>query len=183
VIDIIGRIAGMGIEAVGTGLKYGAKATAAVTRGVFFVFGKNVDMIETLKEIRSARETGTAPRRLEAPSEVIMPCGTDEVCDTEYNKVERVFTLIKLALEYSSLAYREKMLPVDQIVLVDRQAQIMAHALEQYLRKHKNAGVRKVHSAKVESLVVATSLFMKYHRSGNEQLFSDAVRMLEEIKD
>lgn len=180
-INIIGRVAGTGIEAVGTGLRFGAKAIAGITRGAFFVFGKNVDMIETLKDMRNAREISGNIRPLEVQSTVTMPLGREAVPTAEGDTIERVLSLIRLALEYSTRAYNEKMLPIEQIVLVDRQAQIMSNAIEQYLRKQGDFEVKKIYGGKVESLVLASSLFMKYHRSGNEQLCRDAERMLKEV--
>lgn len=182
-INIIGQVAGKGIEMVGIGLLFGARAVAMVTRGVFFVGGKNVDMVETIRDMKSAREIDGEIRLLENQSAVTMPLGEEVPLATEQDKIARVFRLVRLALEYSTRAYNEKMLPIEQIVLVDRQAIIMANAIEQYLRKNGDVQLKKEYCGRAKSLAQASSLFMKYHRSGNELVLREAVQMIEEASD
>jgi hypothetical protein len=72
------------------------------------------------------------------------------------------------------------MLPVEEIVSVDRQARIMAKAIEKYLQKTAETGLKKEFGHSVESLENASALFMKYHRTGDDKLRDEAERMLAE---
>jgi hypothetical protein len=183
VINIIGQVIGKSIEIVGVGLMYGTKAIAGVTRSVFFISGKNVDMVDTLREIRNERISDSGTRLIEVRSVVMMPPDHEWPTTDEEDraKIVQTFRLIQMALEYSSRACEAKILPIEEIMTVDRQAINMANAIRQYLRKQGNVHLVKEYGRTTDSLARAASLCMKYHESGNKQVWHDAQHLLKEI--
>jgi len=180
VINIIGQVAGKGIEMIGVGLLYGTKALSVVTRGVFFMGGKNVDMVETLRDMSAGGEFKNDVRLLPDHATVTMPHEDIASPGMDDDKIGRAFSLVRLAIEYGTRAYDERMLPIEEIVVVDKQATIMANAIKQYLRKSDNFRFKNEFINKAELFVQASSLFMKYHRTGNELFRNDAEGLIEE---
>ena len=179
-INILGQVAGKGIELVGVGLLLGAKALSGVTRGLFFLGSKHVDMVETLKDMKNSGNGDNYGALPEAEQVVLLPPGEEAPQATENGKIVREFNLVRSALEYSNRAYAERMLPVEEVLRVDNQALIMAKAIEQYLKKHADYQLKKEYGRTAGLLVQACSLFMKYHRSGDEQFYKEAERILDE---
>lgn len=179
-INIIGQVVGKGIEFIGVGLMFGAKAVATVTRSVFFVGGKNVDMVDTLRDMGTVREIDEDAGLIEVRTSVTMPRVEALPSAIDRDTVVRVFGLIRQALEYGESAYRENILPIEEIVIVDRQAEVMAKAIEKYLHKNEDHGLKKEFGCRASAFVNAAALYMKYHHSGDEKHRGEAERALED---
>lgn len=177
----MGHVVGKGIELVGVGLLYGSKALSMATKGLFFMGGKHVDMVDTLKEMAyEKRDVLPGPGIEDAQYSVVETSDEPVPSIHENEKLEREYDLIRLALEYSNRAYAERMLPVEEVLRVDRQALLMAKAIQQYLKKHTDAQLKKEYNRKTVEIVQACTLFEKYHATGNEQYRKEAERIFGE---
>ena len=179
----MGRVVGKSIEAVGVGLLFGARTLSVITKGLFSIGGKQIDMMDTLKEIAHEKTEPTDAFIEDAHYTVIeQPC-EPSIPSNDGGTVGRETELVELALSYSSKAYAERMLPLAEILRVDHQALIMAKAIQKYEKKLESFELKKELNRKTSAMVEICVLFQKYHRSGNEQCRKDAQRLLEELKE
>jgi hypothetical protein len=177
----MGHVVGKGIELAGVGVLYGAKTLSMVTRGLFFMGGKHVDMVDTLKEMAYGNRENPADARIEEAEYTVIGASAGLIPSIRENgKIERQYDLIRLALVYGNRAYSERMLPLEEVLRVDRQAQLMAKAIQQYLKKHSDTHLKKEYSRKASEIVQVCTLFEKYHSTGNEQYRNEAERILGE---
>jgi len=177
----MGHVVGKGIEMAGVGLLYGAKALSMATKSLFFMGGKHVDMVNTLKEMAYDKREVLPGPGIEDAQYSVVETSTGLVPSTNENeKIEREYDLIRLALDYSNRAYAARMLPVEEVLRVDRQALLMAKAIQQYLKKHTDAQLKKEYNRKTVEIVQVCTLFEKYHTTGNEQYRTEAKRILGE---
>jgi hypothetical protein len=176
VIGIFSRVIDKALEGVGHGCMRGRKVLSRVTGNLFGFSGRHADMIETIKELGNEKyipecgsffnKEGGKPAELESDS-----------VHAEIEKILKQFELIKSALIYSQNAYTQKMLPLRQILIIDKQAMKIAEATMVYLSNSGNVQFVKKFVKTAEMFERVCSLFVKYHKTG-KQLFYEKTKQL-----
>lgn len=176
-IGIFGRVIGKTIEGVGYGFLFGSKALSRVTSMFFGISGMHVDMVQTIKEMGNENEAQERNSMFEIEEERELPALESDTIYTESEKVSRQFEMIKLALHYSQTVYNERMLPLRQILIIDKQALIMAKATRIYISKNGDAQFKQENGKTAEAYERICTLFVKYHRTGELAFYNKAKRL------
>lgn len=142
----------------GYGVLQVSKAVACMTRTVFVFGGKNVDMINTIKDITDKTINESYPDHTDQQMLVaVLP-----------EKLQPKFHVIQLALQYSQYAYENSILPRDQILLIDQQAVFIARAIHTVIAKGKNTPL-KAESVKIAKIMESLCmLYYIYHKTGDK---------------
>lgn len=151
VVNIFGRVIGRGIELSGGALLLLSKGLARFARGVFWISGKHVDMVETLKELKQKKVVDAEEIPLLSEGENSMHMIVEKL-----SSVER-------ALSYSQSVYENDILPKDEILKIDTQALIMAKAIRNIMDRTKDLQLKNEGIKVAEAFIKASKHFIKYH--------------------
>lgn len=175
VINIFGRVIGKSIEITGGGIFLLSKGLAKVARGVFWVAGKHVDTANTLINIKR-RDEEKPLIEADRPNKDLR--GRDEILEI----MEKI-TPIEQALNYSQSAYEDEILPQDEVIKIDNQAIMMAKAARNFLERLEDSQLKKEGIKNAEAFLKVSSLFLKYHNTGNESFHRKAKELLKEVSE
>lgn len=164
VIGIIGRVIGKGIEVIGFSIFLGAKILARLSTSFLWMVGKQVDMTNTLKEIKEEKSDKVYKISKDDPE--VLPSPEFEL-DSQARQVKNEMNLIRQALDYSEKAYSSKLLPIREVLRIDKQASIMAKATRNFLKNNSNTALNDLESKMAEALVNACSFYEQYHATDN----------------
>lgn len=135
-------------------------------------------MVETIKELKGRKNIAGSNSVIDVEDKRIFPESDIEITPLDKEKILKEFDLIRLALEYSQKVYKEKMLPVEEILTIDHQALIMAKATKEYLKKQSSSQLKRENIKAAESFIQVCSLFAKYHSTGNKLYCNNAEKWL-----
>lgn len=188
VIGIFGRIIGKGIELTGSGIFVISKLFARIATSLFWLAGKHVDMVDTVKEMRQKKiidgdsilmKTSEKAEIVEGRKTPALPTDPELMLS---KLVERVRS-IESALVYAQSAYKNKVLPLKEICKIDNQAIFMAKAIREYAKQLTDSQIKSTGIKKAEVFLNASTLFLKYHHTGIEKFCEKAERYLAEAKE
>ena len=113
----------------------------------------------------------------------VLPKQDVDIITQETEKVSKEFNLIKAGINYSNKVYVEKMLPVEEILKLDKQSLNMAEGTLNYLKKQSCSQFKKENIKIVEALINICNLSIKYHQTGKEIYYKKAEKWLYRIND
>lgn len=169
VIGIIGRVIGKGFEIIGFGIFLGAKVMSKLSTSISWMVGKQVDMTNTIKERRAKERISIYDYDLvkDSTPELLLPELELENNAPKAQKAANEFNLIRQALDYGEKAHKSNLLPINEILRIDRQALIMAKATRNILKNNSNSVLNVLELKTAEALVNACSFYEQYHATGN----------------
>ncbi|MFC1522235.1 hypothetical protein ACFL6Y_07480 [Elusimicrobiota bacterium] len=157
-----------------------SKVLSHSARYFFFLAGKHVDMVTTIKGLKLIRSDA-----ISTDGDDYMPPdnATGPRSRSNGDGVSRHFEPIMLAISYSQAAYDQQMLPKEEVLKIDKQAQVMAKALGNVLEAKGGAILKSDATKTADEYFKACSLHAKYHQSGKEKHKMEAMLHLARADD
>ena len=169
VINIFGKVVAKGVDYSGRTVFLLSKGMANLARGIFWVAGKHVDMVTTIKEIRR-HDAIEAEVVDEKPAVISMD---------EFAAIPEKIAPIQQALEYAESAFANSTLPKEEILKIDTQGLLMAQAIKNVIEQIQPPALKSEGKKTAEAFIKACSMFIEYHQSGSERHKIKAGKLLE----
>lgn len=168
VINIFGKVIAKGLDLSGGAFLLLSKGIAHCARGIFWIAGKHVDMVTTIKEIKQSNNNVLETRAISME---------------EFAEIPEKITPIQQALEYAESAYGNNTLPKEEILKIDTQGLLMAKAIKNVTERIQTPLLKDEGIKTADAFMKTCSMFLEYHQSGNEKLKIKAEKLLENAID
>lgn len=168
VINIFGKVIAKGLDLSGGAFLLLSKGLANLARGIFWIAGKHVDMVTTIKEIKQKNTI-----------EAELGEETKAISMDEFTEIPEKLSPIQQALEYAESAYAHNTLPKEEILKIDTQGLMMAKAIKSVIESIKIPVLKDEGIKSADAFIKSCSVFLEYHQTGNEKTKIKAGKLLE----